>query len=106
MKDFPWFKNYPAGIPHEINLYDYSSLLEFFDDCKDKYGERIAFENMGHGITYAELDKLSNQFAASLQHLGLQKGDRVAIQIPNLLQFPIAFMGVIKAGFIAVNTNP
>lgn len=107
MKDFPWYEHYPSGIPKEIELYEYTSLLEMFDDNTRKYGDRVAFENMGVQLTYSQLDKLSTQFAAFLQQgLGLEKGDRVAIQMPNLLQFPVAFMGTIKAGLIAVNTNP
>ena len=107
MKDFPWFKNYPAGIPSEINLYDYPSLLELFEDSFKKHKDLVAYENMGAQITYGELDALSKNFAAFLQAgLGLQKGDRIAIQMPNLIQFPIAFFGALRAGLVAVNTNP
>lgn len=107
MKDFPWIKKYPSGIPSAIKLYDYNSILELFDDCFKKYGGKVAFENMGCQLTYAKTDELSTHFAAFLQHdLGLKKGDRIAIQMPNLLQFPIAFIGALKAGLIVVNTNP
>ncbi len=107
MKDFPWLKNYPAGIPAEINLYDYPSLLELFEDSFSKHGDLVAYENMGAQITYGELDILTKDFAAFLQEgLGLQKGDRIAIQMPNLLQFPVAFIGALRAGMVAVNTNP
>lgn len=107
MKDFPWFKNYPEGIPHEIGLYEYGSIVELLEKSTEKYRDRTAFENMGVGLTYGELDTLSTNFAAFLQQdLGLKKGDRIAIQMPNVLQFPIAFIGALKAGLIVVNTNP
>jgi long-chain acyl-CoA synthetase len=107
MKNFPWYSSYPKGTPHEINLYDYPSLLELFEDSFEKYRTRVAFENMGVQLTYDQVDKLSRNFAAFLQQdLGLQKGERIAIQMPNLLQFPIAFIGALRAGLIVVNTNP
>jgi long-chain acyl-CoA synthetase len=106
MADFPWFKNYPAGIPSEIKLYEYDSVTQIFEDSCRKFGDRVAFENMGATLTFKQVDKLSRDFAAYLQSLGLQKGERIAIQMPNLLQFPIAFIGALKAGLIVVNTNP
>lgn len=106
MKDFPWFKHYPKGIAHEINLYDYTSLVDLFEKSCTKYSDKVAFVNMGKEMTFAEIDKLSRDFAAYLQSLGLKKGDRIAIQMPNLLQFPIAFFGALRAGLTVVNTNP
>lgn len=106
MADFPWIKHYPKGIPAEIHLYDYNSVIELFEDTVKKYRDRVAFENMGAQLTYAQVDELSRNFAAYLQSLGLQKGDRIAIQMPNLLQFPVAFFGSLRAGLIVVNTNP
>lgn len=106
MKDFPWFKNYPAGTPREINLYDYDSLVDIFEKSCAKYKDRVAFTNMGKNMTYGEVDQLSRDFAAYLQGLGMKKGDRIAIQMPNLLQFPVAFFGALRAGLIVVNTNP
>ena len=107
MKDFPWFKNYPEGVAHEINLYDHDSLVDLFETSCKKYADRIAFENMGVTLTYGQVDKLSRDFAAYLQEgLGLKQGERIAIQMPNLLQFPIAFFGALRAGLIVVNTNP
>jgi long-chain acyl-CoA synthetase len=106
MKDFPWFKKYPAGIPHEIHLYDYRSLVDLFEKSCEKYRDRVAFSNMGQELTYDQVDKLSRNFGAYLQSLGLKKGDRIALQMPNLLQFPIAFFGALRAGLIVVNTNP
>lgn len=107
MQDFPWFKNYPAGIPHQLGSLEFNSLPELFDAACKKYSDRIAFENLGGKITYGEVDRLSSNFAAYLQNeLGLKKGERIAIQMPNLLQFPIAMIGSLKAGLIVVNTNP
>lgn len=107
MKDFPWFKSYPAGVPQEVPLYEYQSVTDIFVESCQKFSTRVAFENMGGQLTYAEVDALSRNFAAYLQHeLKLKKGDRIAIQMPNLLQFPIAFIGALRAGLIVVNTNP
>src|SRR5688572_12939029 len=107
MKSFPWFKSYPKGIPHEVALFEYQSVVHLFEQSCKKYSHRVAFENMGARLTYAQVDKLSRDFAAYLQQgLGLNKGDRIAIQMPNLLQFPIAFFGALRAGLIVVNTNP
>ena len=107
MKDFPWLKKYPKGVAHEIQLNEYPSLVELFEESFKKYGDQVAYENMGVKLTYRQLDILSGHFAAFLQKdLRLTKGERIAIQMPNLLQFPIAFMGAIRAGLIVVNTNP
>ncbi len=107
MKDFPWFAHYPAGVAKEIGPLEYPSLIEFFEDIFKKYGDKVAFENMGVPLTFSKLDQLSTQFAAYLQQgLGLKKGDRIAIQMPNLLQFPVVFIGAVKAGLVVVNTNP
>lgn len=107
MKDFPWLKNYPPGVSGDVKLYEYPSLIELFDDAFNKYRDREAFENMGVSLTYDRLDKLSRDFAAYLQEgLKMKPGERIAIQMPNLLQFPIAFIGALRAGLIVVNTNP
>lgn len=107
MKSYPWFKSYPEGVPHEIKLNEYKSVVHLFEETCRKYSNRVAFENMGAQLTFAELDRLSLQFAAYLQKdLNLKKGDRIAIQMPNALQFPIAFFGALRAGLIVVNTNP
>ena len=107
MKDFPWFSHYPAGTPHEIGPLEYRSLVELFETSSKKYHDRVAFENLGVTMKFSEVDRLSNHFAAYLQvELGLKKGDRIAVQMPNLLQFPVAFIGALKAGLIVVNTNP
>jgi long-chain acyl-CoA synthetase len=107
MKDFPWFAHYPANVAKEIGPYEFPSLVELLETACKKYSDRVAFENMGVKLTFAEVDTLSTHFAAYLQQkLGLKKGERIAIQMPNLLQFPIAFIGSLKAGLIVVNTNP
>ncbi len=106
MNDFPWFRHYPAGTPREIGPLEYQSLIGLFETASKKYADQVAFENMGGKLTFSEVDRLSTSFAAFLQDLGLKKGDRIAIQMPNLLQFPVAFVGALKAGLIVVNTNP
>ena len=106
-EDFPWFTKYPSGTPHEIGPLEYQSLVDLFKASSRKFKDRIAFENMGARLTFHEVDVLSTAFAAYLQkEMGMKKGDRIAIQMPNLLQFPIAFIGALKAGLIVVNTNP
>ncbi len=107
MSAFPWFQRYPKDIPHEIQLNEYGSVVDLFEQSCGRYRNKIAFENMGVRLTYGQVDKLSRDFAAYLQEgLGLKKGERIAIQMPNLLQFPIAFFGALRAGLIVVNTNP
>lgn len=107
MKDFPWFAQYPEGVAKEVKLYEFTSLVDLINTSCKKYPTRVAFESMGAKMTYQELDQQSDYFAAYLQQgLGLKKGERIAIQMPNLLQFPIAFIGAMRAGLIVVNTNP
>ncbi|WP_167276515.1 AMP-binding protein [Dyadobacter arcticus] len=103
---YPWLKNYPEGIPYEINPDAYASLLEMMEISFKENGEKPAYTNMGTEITFGKLDILSRNFAAYLQSIGLQQGDRIAIQMPNLLQYPVAMMGALRAGLIIVNTNP
>ena len=107
MKDFVWFKNYAEGVPQEIDPARYNSVLELFEESVEKFNQAPAYENMGKTITFQELDRLSAQFAAFLQtKANLKKGDRVAIQMPNLLQYPVAMFGALRAGCVVVNTNP
>ena len=107
MDEQPWYANYPEGVDKEINPDFYSSIPAMIEDSIANYGHLVAFENMGKGITYAQLGTYINRFASYLHyHTNLKKGDRIAIQMPNLLQYPIAMYGVLKAGLIAVNTNP
>ncbi len=106
MKEFPWYSHYPKGIPHEIGPLEYRSLVELFEKASAKYTDKIAFENLGVGLSFSDVERYSTHFAAYLQSQGLKKGDRIAIQMPNVLQFPVAFLGALKAGLIVVNTNP
>lgn len=107
MKDFPWFDKYPEGVAKEIPLYEYKSLVDLYEKCCKKYQDKIAYENMGVKMTYGDLDRLADHFGAYLQQeLKLKKGERIAIQMPNLLQFPVVFLGAVRAGLIVVNTNP
>ena len=103
----PWLASYPAGIPAEIDADEYPSIPALLQEAIEKYRDRPAFSSMGVTITYGELDALSEQFAAYLlEVLKLKKGDRVAIMMPNCLQYPIATFGVLRAGLTVVNTNP
>ncbi|MCL6619570.1 MAG: long-chain fatty acid--CoA ligase [Thermomonas hydrothermalis] len=103
----PWLAHYPAGVPAEIDLDQYSAITDVFAAAVRDYGPKVAFINMGKTITYAELDQLSRDFAGYLLgELKLKKGDRVAIMMPNCLQYPIALFGVLRAGLTVVNTNP
>ncbi|MBB3344407.1 long-chain fatty acid--CoA ligase [Luteimonas sp. RC10] len=103
----PWLANYPAGIPAEIDPNEYPSVPAVLDEAIAKYRDKPAFSNMGKTLTYGELDTYSRQFAAYLLgELKLKKGDRVAIMMPNCLQYPIAIFGVLRAGLTVVNTNP
>jgi long-chain acyl-CoA synthetase len=105
--DRVWLKRYPSGVPAEINADHYPSLLDIFEQGIAQYPEKTAFINMGKCISYTELDQQSKAFAAYLQsELGLKKGDAVAIMMPNLLQYPIAIMGMLRAGCVVVNVNP
>ena len=103
----PWLKNYPAGVAPEINLDEFRSIVSVLEASCKRFRERPAFRNFGTAISYGELDRKSSQFAAYLlMDLKLKKGDRVALMMPNLLQYPIAIMGILRAGLIVVNTNP
>jgi long-chain acyl-CoA synthetase len=104
---FPWFAHYPEGQAHEINPEHYKSIVALLEEGFAKFGSHVAYENMGKKLTFDEIDEYSTQFASYLQNVaGLEKGDRIAIQMPNLLQYPIALFGALKAGLIVVNTNP
>ena len=107
MQEYPWFKHYPKGVPKEIDPDKYSSIVDLMEEAFLKFGDRIAYENMGKMITFNDVDKLSADFASFLQHeVGLQKGDRIAVQMPNLLQWVVVVFGAVRAGLIVVNTNP
>ena len=102
-----WNDKRPAGVPSDIDLTAYKSVVEVFERSCKKFADRPAFSNMGVTLTYAELDRLSAAFGAYLQkHTDLKPGDRIAVQMPNILQYPIAVFGALRAGLIVVNTNP
>ncbi|MCX7556671.1 AMP-binding protein [Xanthomonadaceae bacterium JHOS43] len=103
----PWLANYPKNVPAQIDLDEFGSIPDILAvACKD-FSARPAFENLGRTFTYGQIDELSQQFAAYLLHdLKLKKGDRVAIMLPNVLQYPIAIFGALRAGLTVVNTNP
>ncbi len=103
----PWLKNYPAGISANIDPNLYPNLMTVFDEAVRKFRGHRAYSNMGTVFTFEELDRLSGNFASFLQNeLKLKKGDRIALQMPNLLQFPVALFGALRAGLTVVNTNP
>lgn len=102
----PWLKFYPTGVPYEIDADAYPSLIELIEEGFQKFAGKSAYANLGKEITFGEIDQLSKQFAAYLQHKGLQPGDRIAIQMPNCLQYPVVMFGALRAGLTVVNTNP
>ena len=103
----PWLAQYPTGIPSEIDVDEFPSIVSVLDAAIANYRDRPAFSNLGKTLTYGEIDRLSAQFAAYLLgELKLKKGDRVAIMMPNCLQYPIATFGILRAGLTVVNTNP
>jgi long-chain acyl-CoA synthetase len=107
MHHFPWFKFYPEGVEPEVNVTAYSSVVNLFEESVKKFGDSIAYECMGKTLTFNQVDKLSENFAAFLQNeLKLKKGDKVAIQMPNCLQYPVALFGTLRAGMVVVNANP
>ena len=101
-----WLQSYPPGVPAEIRIDHVSSLVDLFEESCRKYADKVAYISMGREITYRELDSLSRDFAGWLQAKGLKKGDRVALMMPNLLQYPVALFGTLRAGCAVVNCNP
>ena len=105
--DRVWLKSYPDYVPAELPEPQFRSVREIFEQAFDAYPERPAYTNMGTTLTYSHLDALSMQFACYLQQeLGLTRGERVAIMLPNILQYPVALCGIFRAGLVAVNVNP
>jgi len=103
----PWLKSYPPGVPETIGEPQYSSLAHFFEEMAARYRERPALSNLGRTLCYAELEELSRHFASFLnRRLGLERGERIAIMLPNVSQQPVALWGALRAGLIVVNTNP
>lgn len=105
--DRPWLASYPAGVPAQIDVEEFASIPDVLQHAIAQYRDRPAFSSMGKTLTYAEVDDLSTRFAAYLLgELGLKKGDRVAVMMPNCLQYPIATFGILRAGLTVVNVNP
>ncbi|MFT4196888.1 MAG: long-chain fatty acid--CoA ligase [Pseudoxanthomonas sp.] len=105
--DRPWLASYPPGMPHEIDLDEYRSIVSVLDASIARYRDRAAFVNLGKSLSYGDIDRLSRRFAAYLLgELKLKKGDRVAIMMPNCLQYPVAIFGTLRAGLAVVNVNP
>ncbi|MGJ7511087.1 long-chain-fatty-acid--CoA ligase [Variovorax sp. GT1P44] len=106
MIDRPWLGSYPQGVPADIDASHYPSLVALMEESFSKYADRTAYSFMGKDVSYAEVDLQSRAFAGYLQGLGLAKGDRVAVMMPNCPQYPIAVAGLLRAGLILVNVNP
>ena len=101
-----WLKHYPAGVPAEINADLYPSLVELMDRAFKTFPQRAAYKMMGVTLTFAQIDEASRALAAYLQGLGLERGDRVAVMMPNVFQYPVAVAAILRAGFVVVNVNP
>jgi len=101
-----WLKSYPPGVPSDIDTSQYTSLVDLVEESFQKHAKKVAYSFMGKDITYAQTDSLSQAFAAYLQNLGLVKGDRVAIMMLNMPQYPVAVAGILRAGMVVVNVNP
>jgi len=102
-----WLKSYPPGVPEHLPPPPYRSVRDLFEKTFEAHPERPAYSNLGTTLTYRQLDELSMQFACYLQHsLGLMRGERVAIMLPNVLQYPVALCGIFRAGLVVVNVNP
>ena len=102
-----WLKSYPEGVPADINPTAYASIGDFFAANVDRYRDRTAYICMGRTMSYGELDRLSRAFASYLQNVArLPRGARVALMMPNLLQYPVALFGALRAGYVVVNCNP
>jgi long-chain acyl-CoA synthetase len=102
-----WFASYPKGVPHTIDTDRYKSILEVFHQACDRFRDRPCYSNLGVTITFGDLHRLSGELAAFLRKdLGLVKGDRIGLQMPNVLQYPVALFGALRAGLVVVNTNP
>lgn len=101
-----WLPQYQQGVAHEINPKEHASLVALMEDSCKQYAEKTAYVNLGSTLSFSELDLKSRQFATFLQQLGLKKGTRIALMMPNILQYPVALFGALRGGFIVVNTNP
>src|ERR671913_1347206 len=101
-----WLKQYPAGVPAEIDVAQYPSLVALLDESFRRYGDRLAYKFMGKAITFRQVDDASRALAAWLQAQGFAKGDRIAVMMPNVPQYPVAVAAILRAGLVVVNVNP
>ncbi|MBL4667246.1 MAG: AMP-binding protein, partial [Sneathiella sp.] len=102
-----WYQHYGNDIPTELDLTAYPNVISMFDEAIGKFGGKTAFQNFGAKLTFGDLDTESRKVAAYLQKsLGHKKGDRVAVMMPNMLGFPVAMLGILRAGLVQVNVNP
>ena len=106
MTDRIWLKSYPQGVPADIDVAQFDSLATLIDDCFTQHAARVGYSFMGRDLSYRQVDSLSMAFGAYLQKLGLVKGDRVAVMMPNLPQYPVAVAAILRAGMVLVNVNP
>ena len=104
--DRPWLSAYPEGVPADLPLQAYSSLVALMRESFDRYGDRVAYSFLGKDLTYSALDQQSQALAAYFQSLGLERGDRIAIMLPNVPQYPVVVAAILRAGFVVVNVNP
>ncbi len=101
-----WFEGVPTGVPADIDVSRFESLSDLLDESFRRYASRSAFVCMGRALTYAELDVMSHNLAAFLQGKGLERGARIAVMMPNVLQYPVAMAAILRAGYVLVNVNP
>ena len=101
-----WLKQYPAGVPAEIDVAQYPSLVALLDESFRRYADAVAYKFMGKSITFRQVDEASVALAAWLQAQGFVKGDRIAVMLPNVPQYPVAIAGILRAGLVVVNVNP
>ena len=106
MTDRIWLKSYPTGVPADIDVAQYTSLVALMEESFKKYASRTAYHFMGKDVTFGQTDSLSQAFAVYLQGLGLAKGDRVAVMMPNVPQYPVVVAAILRAGLVLVNVNP
>ncbi len=106
MSDKPWLDQYSAEVPAEIDMNEFDSVVDVIDTSCSEYADKVAYLNFGAELTYRQVDEYSRAFGARMQALGLEPGDRIAIMMPNVLQYPIAVFGALRAGLVVVNTNP
>jgi len=106
MTDRIWLKSYPPGVPADIDVNQYASVVDMMEESFSKFADRPAFSFMGKELSYKQVDELSRTFGVYLQGLGLVRGDRVAVMMPNVLQYPVAVAGILRAGYTLVNVNP